>query len=338
MLLWKMHCLKLSVKRESFAFMTITLKGTLVLVGAGKMGGAMLEGWLKAGADPKKIVALDPGPPPEVLALLAHHGIRHNPPIDTISDAEVVLVAVKPQVMDDVLAPFTDLAKSKPLVLSVVAGKTIAKLAAHFGDSASIIRTMPNTPAAIGRGITAMVGNVHVTQSQMALAEQLLSTIGDSASIIRTMPNTPAAIGRGITAMVGNVHVTQSQMALAEQLLSTIGEVVTVDTEEQIDWVTGVSGSGPAYIFLLTECLAEAGEKLGLSPKLAEQLARATVSGAGELMRLSGTDAATLRKNVTSPKGTTYEALQILMADDGLKLLMEKAVAAAARRSKELAG
>jgi pyrroline-5-carboxylate reductase len=273
--------------------MTLTLKGTLVLVGAGKMGGAMLEGWLKAGADPKKIVALDPGPPPEVLALLARLGIRHNPPIDTIDDAEVVLVAVKPQVMDDVLAPFAGLAQSKPLVLSVVAGKTIAKLAAHFGHNASIIRTMPNTPA---------------------------------------------AIGRGITAMVGNAHVTPSQMALAEQLLSTIGEVVTVDTEEQIDWVTGVSGSGPAYIFLLTECLAAAGEKLGLSPKLAEQLARATVSGSGELMRLSGTDAATLRKNVTSPKGTTYEALQILMAEDGLKPLMEKAVAAAARRSKELAG
>jgi pyrroline-5-carboxylate reductase len=290
---WKTLCLKLSAKRESFALMTLTLKGTLVLVGAGKMGGAMLEGWLKAGADPKRIVALDPGPPPEVLALLVQHSIRHNPPIDTVDDAEVVLVAVKPQMMDDVLAPFAGLAQSKPLVLSVVAGKTIAKLAAHFGHNASIIRTMPNTPA---------------------------------------------AIGRGITAMVGNAHVTPSQMALAEQLLSTIGEVVRVDTEEQIDWVTGVSGSGPAYIFLLTECLAAAGEKLGLSPKLAEQLARATVSGSGELMRLSGTDAATLRKNVTSPKGTTYEALQILMAEDGLKPLMEKAVAAAARRSKELAG
>ena len=293
MQLWKTRCLKRWAKRESFIAMTLTLNGTLVLVGAGKMGGAMLEGWLKAGADPEKIVALDPGPPPEVLALLAHHGIRHNPAVDTIDNAEVVLVAVKPQVMDDVLAPLGGLANSKPVVLSVVAGKTIARLAAHFGSDASIIRTMPNTPA---------------------------------------------AIGRGITAMVGNSHVTASQMALAEQLLSTIGEVVRVDTEEQIDWVTGVSGSGPAYVFLLTECLAAAGEKLGLSPQLAEQLARATVSGSGELMRLSGVDASTLRQNVTSPKGTTYEALQILMAEDGLKPLMVKAVAAAARRSKELAG
>jgi pyrroline-5-carboxylate reductase len=273
--------------------MTLKLNGTLVLVGAGKMGGAMLEGWLKAGADPKKIVALDPGPPPEVLALLTKHGIRHNPTVEGITDAEVVLVAVKPQVMDDVLAPLHVLAKSEPAILSVVAGKTIAKLAEHFGADASIIRTMPNTPA---------------------------------------------AVGRGITAMVGNAHVTPSQLALAEQLLSTIGEVVRVDTEEQIDWVTGVSGSGPAYVFFLTECLAAAGESLGLAPKLAEQLARATVAGSGELMRQSGIDAATLRQNVTSPKGTTYEALQVLMADDGLKPLMQKAVAAAARRSKELAG
>jgi pyrroline-5-carboxylate reductase len=273
--------------------MTLTLKGTLVLVGAGKMGGAMLEGWLKAGAEPGKIVALDPAPPTEVLALLGKHGIRHNPDIASVKDAEVVLVAVKPQVMDDVLAPLNCLAKSKPLILSVVAGKTIAKLAQHFGEKASIIRTMPHTPA---------------------------------------------AIGRGITAMVGNGFVTADQMALAQQLLSTIGEVVRVDTEEQIDWVTGVSGSGPAYVFLLTECLAAAGVRLGLPASLAEQLARATVAGSGELMRQSGIDAATLRENVTSPKGTTFEALQVLMAEDGLAPLMEKAVAAAARRSKELAG
>jgi pyrroline-5-carboxylate reductase len=273
--------------------MTLHLNGTLVLVGAGKMGGAMLEGWLKAGADPQKIVALDPNPPAEVLAVLNKHNIRHNPAVGSITDAEVVLIAVKPQVMDAVLQPLGSLAASKPLVLSVVAGKTIAKLAEYFGADASVIRTMPNTPA---------------------------------------------AVGRGITAMVGNAQVTAQQLALAEQLLSTIGEVVRVDTEEQIDWVTGVSGSGPAYVFFLTECLAAAGESLGLAPQLAEKLARATVAGSGELMRQSGIDAATLRQNVTSPKGTTYEALQILMADDGLKPLMQKAVAAAARRSKELAG
>lgn len=273
--------------------MTFHLKGSLVLVGAGKMGGAMMQGWLNAGISPDRIVALDPNPPAEVQVQLAAHGIRQNPPISAITDAEVVLVAVKPQIMDQVLAPLVPLAASKPLVLSVVAGKTIASLSRHFGGEAAIIRTIPNTPA---------------------------------------------AIGRGITAMVGNSHVSAAQMDLAEKLLASIGEVVRVTAEEQIDWVTAVSGSGPAYVFWLTECLAAAAEKLGLPADLAVKLARATVAGSGELMRQSGIDASTLRQNVTSPNGTTFAALQVLMADDGLKPLMEKAVAAAARRSTELAG
>jgi pyrroline-5-carboxylate reductase len=272
--------------------MSIKLKGTLVLAGAGKMGSAMLEGWLKAGADPMKIVALDPKPPQEVIDLLAKHKIRHNPPINSITDAEVIIAAVKPQVMDDVLPTLKSLNSSKPLILSIAAGKTIASFAKHFGDNAAIIRTMPNTPA---------------------------------------------AIGRGITAMSPNAHVTKSQMELATALLSSTGEVVTVEDESMIDLVTAVSGSGPAYIFYLTECMAAAGEKIGLPAALAMQLARATVSGSGELMRQSGIDAATLRQNVTSPNGTTYAALQILMANDGMKPLFEKAISAAADRSKELA-
>jgi pyrroline-5-carboxylate reductase len=273
--------------------MSIALQGSLVLVGAGKMGGAMLEGWLKAGIPARQIVALDPSPPAEVVSLIASKGIRHNPPVTSITDAEVVLVAVKPQIMDEVLAGLTSLAATGPLVLSVVAGKTIKRLSDFFGSDAAIIRTIPNTPA---------------------------------------------AIGRGITAMASNPQVSPAQAALAEQLLSAIGEVVRVPAEEQIDWVTAVSGSGPAYVFWLTECLTAAGVKLGLDPELAAQLARATVSGSGELMRQSGIDAATLRQNVTSPKGTTYAALQHLMADDGLMPLMERAVAAAAKRSTELAG
>jgi pyrroline-5-carboxylate reductase len=272
--------------------MSINLKGTLVLAGVGKMGGAMLEGWLKVGADPKKIVAIDPKPPQEVLDLLARHSIRHNPPITSITDAEVIIIAVKPQVMEDVLPILVSLKSSHPLILSVAAGKTIATFAKHFGSDAAIIRTIPNTPAAIGRGITAMNAN----------------------------PN-----------------VSKSQMELANALLSSTGEVVTVTEESMIDLITAVSGSGPAYIFYLTECMAAAGEKIGLPPALAMQLARATVAGSGELMRQSGIDAATLRQNVTSPNGTTYAALQVLMADDGMKPLFEKAITAAAKRSKELA-
>jgi pyrroline-5-carboxylate reductase len=155
--------------------------------------------------------------------------------------------------------------------------------------------------------------------------------------VIRTIPNTPAAVGRGITAMAANPNVSPAQLALARTLLEAVGEVVTVDDEAMIDAVTAVSGSGPAYVFYLTECLAAAGEKVGLPKALAVQLARATVAGAGELMRQSGTDAAVLRQNVTSPKGTTYEALQVLMAEDGMAPLFEKAIAAATRRSRELA-
>ena len=271
----------------------VKLTGTLVLVGAGKMGGAMLEGWLAGGADPSRIVALDPSPPPEMKALLQRHDIRLNPDVSTIKDAEVVIVAVKPQLMEDVLPGIASLKASKPLILSVAAGKTIATFERHFGSDAAVIRTIPNTPA---------------------------------------------AVGRGITAMASNANVSPAQLALARTLLEAVGEVVTVDNEAMIDAVTAVSGSGPAYVFYLTECLAAAGEKIGLPKELATQLARATVAGSGELMRQSGTDAATLRQNVTSPKGTTYEALQVLMAEDtGMGPLFEKAVAAALRRSRELA-
>ncbi len=270
----------------------VRLGGTLVLVGAGKMGGAMLEGWLKGGADPRKVIALDPSPPPEMKAMLESHGVRLNPPVSSISDAEVVVVAVKPQVMDDVLPGIVALKASKPLILSVAAGKTIASFERHFGSDAAVIRTIPNTPA---------------------------------------------AIGRGITAMAANANVSPAQLELARALLSAVGEVVTVADEAMIDVVTAVSGSGPAYVFYLTECLAAAGEKAGLPAGLAMQLARATVSGSGELMRVSGTPAAALRQNVTSPKGTTYAALQILMAANGMQPLFDQAIAAATKRSRELA-
>jgi pyrroline-5-carboxylate reductase len=272
--------------------MTVSLRGTLVLVGAGKMGGAMLEGWLKAGADSRKIATIDPSPPVEVKALIEAHSIRHNPPVDTIFDAEVVVIAVKPQIMEEVLPGIVGLKICKPLILSIAAGKTIASFERHFGEDAAVIRSIPNTPA---------------------------------------------AIGRGITAMAANALVTDDQMALARELLSSIGEVVAVEDESLIDAATAVSGSGPAYVFYLAECLAAAGEKAGLPAEIATKLARVTVSGAGELLRVTGTPAATLRENVTSPKGTTHAALQILMGTGGLEPLMTKAIAAATKRSRELA-
>jgi pyrroline-5-carboxylate reductase len=272
--------------------MTPKLAGTLVLVGCGKMGGAMLAGWLKAGIDAKRIAVFDPAPPAEIVELLAKNGIRLNPPVAGIADAEAILVAVKPQIVDEVVPAFVPLMASRPLVLSIAAGKTIATFERHFGATAAVIRTIPNTPA---------------------------------------------AIGCGITAMTANRHVSPGQKQLATDLLAAIGEVVEVPDESSIDAATAVSGSGPAYVFYLTECLAAAGERAGLAPDLALRLARATVSGAGELMRASGLPAATLRQYVTSPKGTTHAALQVLMAEDGLAPLMDAAVAAATRRARELA-
>jgi pyrroline-5-carboxylate reductase len=263
--------------------MPLLLKGPLVLAGAGKMGGALLSGLLDRGVDPATVFVQDPAPPREVGELLKHHGIAITPLI--------VLAAVKPQVMDAVFAPLAKWVGPETLVVSIAAGRSLASFEKHL---------MPGT------------------------------------AVIRAMPNTPAAIGRGISACIANAATSTEHKALATELLTAAGDVVWLETEAQMDAVTAVSGSGPAYVFLLAECLAEAGHAVGLNPELAAQLARATVSGAGELLHRSDLDASTLRKNVTSPGGTTAEALSVLMGEDGLKNLMTKAVTAAARRSREL--
>ena len=266
--------------------------GTLVLVGAGKMGGAMLDGWLALGLDLAKVAILEPAPSPEIVALQAR-GVRINPPAGAITDASVILIAVKPQVAADVVPALKALVRPGTVAVSVMAGKTI-----RFLEGA----------------------------------------LGGGTAIVRSIPNTPAAIGRGITVAVPNAKVTAPQRALADALLSGIGAVEWVDDEGLIDAATAVSGSGPAYVFLLAESLARAGAAAGLPPDLAARLARATVSGSGELLHRSPLDAATLRQNVTSPGGTTAAALGVLMAADGLDPLLAKAVAAATKRSRELAG
>ena len=271
----------------------IALDGRLVLVGAGKMGGAMLAGWLERGVKSQDVVILDPAPPPEMADLIASTGIALNPETGSINNAAVVVLAVKPQMMDQVLPGIAPLGQSRPVVLSIAAGRTIASFEQAFGAGAAIVRAMPNTPAAIGRGITVAF---------------------------------PSAA------------VDETQRTLCNALLEAVGEVAWVDDEGMIDAVTAVSGGGPAYVFLLTECMAKAGQEAGLPEDLAMRLARVTVSGAGELMRQSPLPAGTLRENVTSPAGTTAEALAILMASDALPDIMVKAIAAAAARSRELAG
>lgn len=273
--------------------MTMTIGGRLVLAGAGNMGGAMLSGWLERGLDPASILIQDPSPAPAVADLIKRHGITSASKIGPLDNPPaVLLVAVKPQVMSDVFPPLAKMAGPETVVLSVAAGKTIASFEQHL-------------PA--------------------------------GSAVIRSIPNTPAAVGRGITVACPNPHVTVAQKSKAEALLRAIGEVAWVDDEALIDPVTAVSGSGPAYVFLLTECLAAAGVEAGLPTDLAAKLARWTVAGSGELLHRSDLDAATLRKNVTSPNGTTYAALQVLMRDNGLQALMTEAIAAATRRSRELA-
>lgn len=259
----------------------------LVLLGCGKMGSAMLAGWLKRGLSPDSVHVRDPKPSDWVLAQEVH--VNEDLP----DDPAVVLVAVKPQMMADALPTLKPMGDGDTLFLSVAAGTPIAAY------------------------------------------ERML---GERTPVIRAMPNTPAAVGQGITAIIGNAQASAAQLDLAEALLSAIGEVVRLEAEAQMDAVTGVSGSGPAYVFHMIEALAAAGEAQGLAPDLAMQLAKATVAGAGALAMQAEESPEQLRINVTSPNGTTQAGLEVLMnSESGLPPLMAATVRAAAERSRELA-
>ena len=264
--------------------------GLLVLVGAGKMGAALLDGWLRLGLDPKTIAVIEPQSAPEIAALTAR-GLKLNPEQNAIAGATAVVIAVKPQIAEAALPALAPLVAPSTVVISIMAGRTLDSLAAALNRPCALIRAMPNTPAAIGRGIT-------------------------------------VAVPRNATA---------AARTLADRLLAATGAVEWIDDEALMDAVTAVSGSGPAYVFLLAEALAQAGAAAGLPAALAAKLARDTVAGAGELLHRSPLAAATLRENVTSPGGTTAAALSVLMAEDGLAALMTRAVAAATARSRQLA-
>ncbi|GGF88367.1 pyrroline-5-carboxylate reductase [Azorhizobium oxalatiphilum] len=270
------------------------LEGPVVLVGAGKMGGAMLEGWLALGLEPSRVVVLDPNLPAEAAAAFTAKGVQANPAYDAIPPAAVLILAVKPQVAPAVLSSVRGIAGPNTVVVSVMAGRTIGFIQESFP-----------------RGI----------------------------AIVRTIPNTPAAIGQGVTVAVANEAVSADARAAASGLLGAVGIVEWVDDEALIDAATAVSGSGPAYVFLLAEALAKAGAAAGLPADLADRIARGTVSGAGALLAQSGIAPATLRQNVTSPGGTTAAALAVLMdEDEGFGPLLVEAVDAATKRSRELAG
>jgi len=264
--------------------------GSIILVGAGNMGGAMLAGWLDNGVAGSRVTVVDPLPSEKMQAKIAAAGAKHVTSVDEGMVADILFLAVKPQMMDVVLPPLKPVVGERTAVVSVAAGKTLNYLKSYLGD----------------------------------------------AAMVRAMPNTPAMIGRGVTGAFANERVTSSQRDAVDALLRVSGPVEWVASEADIDAVTAVSGSGPAYVFYLVECMAEAGRKLGLPADLAMRLARETVSGAGELLNQSPEDAAQLRKNVTSPGGTTAAALSVLMADDGIQPIFDRAIAAARTRAEEL--
>jgi pyrroline-5-carboxylate reductase len=262
----------------------------LLLVGAGKMGGAMLAGWIAGGLHPSAIRVQDDTPSPETMLLCAEHMIPRGPLPKGIVP-HVIIMAVKPQIMDQVFPPIAQHAGPETITLSVAAGKTLASFEAHL-------------PA--------------------------------NAAVARAMPNTPALIGRGMTVLCANTDMTPSQKAMCSSLMGMVSTVAWIDHEHDMDAVTAVSGSGPAYVFLLAEAMTQAGIKAGLSPDLAAQLAKTTIWGSAELMWQAPQPPAQLREDVTSPGGTTAAALAVLMAADGLPSLMERAVAAAVARGREL--
>ncbi|RMA41151.1 pyrroline-5-carboxylate reductase [Rhodophyticola porphyridii] len=260
----------------------------LVMLGCGKMGSAMLEGWLAKGLPSDKVWVIDPHPSDWLRA----RGVHLN--ADLPADPAIALVAVKPQMMEEALPQLARYGGGGTLVISVAAGTPIATFEAALGENTRVVRAMPNTPAAIGKGITAIIGNG-------------ASDAGD--------------------------------MDLAAALLEAVGQVVRLETEDQIDAVTGVSGSGPAYVFYMIDALAAAARAEGLPDGMAMDLAKATVAGAGALAMAAGETPEQLRVNVTSPNGTTQAGLEVLMDPrTGLGPLMRATVTAAAERSRALKG
>jgi pyrroline-5-carboxylate reductase len=269
------------------------IAGPLVLVGGGKMGTALLAGWLRAGLAPGDAWVVEPDPEKR-QALAGTYGVHvtaHPGGIVGMTTPRTLVVAVKPQMLDAAIPAYRACMSPSTLVLSIAAGKAIATFEAVFGAG---------TP------------------------------------VVRAMPNTPAAVGRGATVLCANAHVDAATRAEAEALLAAVGETAWIEDEDLLHAVTAMSGGGPAYVFLLIEALAAAGAKLGLPDDLSMRLARATVVGSGELAFQSPSPAAQLRIDVTSPGGTTQAALGVLMGEQGLQPLIDTALAAAARRSREL--
>ena len=265
----------------------------LLLVGCGKMGGAMLAGWLERGL--RGAVVVEPNA--AAAAPFAGRATVVAAPADIPADFRpgAVVLAIKPQEAGATLPGLSRFVAPGTVFLSIMAGQTVGGIRAALGGE-------------------------------------------EAATVVRAMPNTPAAVRRGFTVAFPAPGVSAAQRDLADSLLASVGEVAWVEDEALLDPVTAVSGGGPAYVFLLAEVMEAAAVEQGLSPDLARRMARATVAGSGALLAASADDAAALRRAVTSPKGTTERALNVLMAPDAWPALMSRAIEAATARSRELAG
>jgi pyrroline-5-carboxylate reductase len=266
--------------------------GPIILFGGGRMGSALLRGWIEAGVSPDRITVVEPDPGPDLLAFRTAAGFALNGQLLSRPRQSIVL-AVKPQKSSELTANIASIAADDTLIISIMAGKTVGDLR----------RLCP--------GIRA---------------------------VVRAMPNLPAAVGRGMTVACADPNCTREHLEIARQLLGSTGQLEWLDDEALIDAATGLSGSGPAYLFYIADCLAHAGVEAGLPGDLAERLARATVSGAGELLHTSSKSPAELRKDVTSPAGATEAGLKVLMKDELLQTILTGTVEATARRARELAG
>ncbi len=269
--------------------MRLSHSGPVLLIGAGKMGMAMAAGWVKAGLKGADLTLVDPQPHESVTVFAAANGATVRADLPSAAP-RVIVLAVKPQVMESVLPLVRPITGADTLVVSIAAGISLDRLTGGLGTQ----------------------------------------------RVVRTMPNTPAQLGKGITGAVADAGVTGPDRELAEGLLEAAGKVIWLEEEPLLDAVTAVSGSGPAYVFHLVEAMAAAGETLGLPADKAMELARQTVVGAAALLEADASEAAQLRKNVTSPNGTTQAALEVLMGEPGLTALMTRAMTAARDRSEEL--
>jgi pyrroline-5-carboxylate reductase len=268
-----------------------TTTNRLLLIGCGKMGGAMLQGWLDRDLDYRVTVVEPSGILNRFEGLPNISAVADSDSLAADYRADVVVVAVKPQILPDLMSAYAPFLRADTLVISIAAGVT---------------------------------------------SQALAKALGSTGPLVRAMPNTPAAIGRGVSVLVANAAVSKSNHDTASRLMAALGDIVWIDDEADMDAVTALSGSGPAYVFHLIEAMAAGGVALGLEPELAMRLARATMSGSGELVRRTSDDAASLRAHVTSPGGTTAAALSVLMGEQGLLPLVEAAMVAARDRSREL--